>query len=68
MPAELDVYGVYVPSFLVLMVATWFALQLLRGLLARLGVYAFVWHRALFNIALYVILLGTAWTLARRVA
>lgn len=31
---------------------------LLRPLLERAGVYRFVWHRALFDLALYVCLLG----------
>lgn len=31
---------------------------LFRWLFARFGLYQFVWHRALFNLALYVLLLG----------
>lgn len=58
MPAEIDIYGVYVPSLLALMGIT-LALSLgLRRLLARLGVYAYVWHRGLFDLAVYVLLLG----------
>ncbi len=68
MPSEIDVYGVFVPSFLVLMAACYLAMQLVRRGLAWTGLYAFVWHRALFNLSLYVILLGTAWTLARGMA
>jgi hypothetical protein len=68
MPSEIDVYGVYIPSFLVLMAGCYLVMQLLRRVLAWSGVYAFVWHRALFNLALYVILLGGAWSLARGIA
>jgi hypothetical protein len=68
MPSEIDVYGVYVPSFLVLMVASYLVIQVLRWSFARLGLYAFVWHRALFNLGLYVIVLGAAWSLARGIA
>jgi hypothetical protein len=32
----------------------------LRWLLARFGFYRFVWHRPLFNLALYVLLAGAA--------
>lgn len=30
----------------------------LRWLLARWGAYRFIWHRSLFNLALYVLLVG----------
>ena len=55
---EFDIYGVYFPAFAVL-AAIAFVLQLaIRRLLAACGVYRFVWHRALFDLAIYVILLG----------
>lgn len=68
MPSEIDVYGVYLPSFLVLMVASYLVMQLLRPVLSWSGLYGFVWHRALFNLALYVLVLGAAWSLARGIA
>ncbi|WP_221033079.1 DUF1656 domain-containing protein [Actomonas aquatica] len=58
MHAELNLYGVYVPTLLVLAV-TALVLQFgLRRLLALANAYTFVWHRGLFDIALYVVLLG----------
>jgi hypothetical protein len=55
---EFDIYGVYFPAFAVF-AAIAFALQLaVKRLLDALGLYRFVWHRALFELALYVILLG----------
>ena len=58
MTGEFDVYGVYFPAFAVF-AAIAFALQLaIKRLLDAYGVYRFVWHRALFELALYVILLG----------
>lgn len=58
MIGEFDIYGVYVPLFIVA-AAIAFVLQLaVRRLLDQLGVYRFVWHRPLFDIAIYVILLG----------
>ena len=55
---EFDIYGVYFPLFIVVVVVA-FALQLaVRRLFDRLGVYRFVWHRPLFDLAIYVILLG----------
>lgn len=58
MIAEIDILGVFFPALLV-----WAALALLlsalvrRGL-GRLGLYRFIWHPSLFDLALFVILLG----------
>ena len=58
MIGEFDIYGVYVPAFTVF-AAIAFVLQLaIKRLLDACGVYRFVWHRALFDLAIYVILLG----------
>ncbi|MEE7439670.1 Protein of unknown function [Methylobacterium sp. UNC300MFChir4.1] len=58
MTGELDLYGVFVPSLAAWMLIA-FALSLLvRRLLARTGFYRMVWHRPLFDLALYVVLLG----------
>jgi protein AaeX len=55
---ELDIYGVYVPIF-VAVAAVAFLLQiLLKRVLDACGLYRFLWHRALFDLAIYVILLG----------
>ena len=58
MIGEFDIYGVYLPIF-VISAAVAFLLQLLlKRVLDASGLYRFVWHRALFDIAIYVILLG----------
>ena len=58
MIGEIDVFGVLVPPLLV-----WLGIALpltagLRWVLGRLGLYAYVWHRALFDLALLIIVLG----------
>jgi len=58
MLAETDIYGVYVPSLLALMAVTLVLSLGLRRLFARLGAYAYVWHRGLFDLAVYMLLLG----------
>ncbi len=58
MPADFDIYGVYVPRLLVLMVLTLAVTIVLRRALSWSGAYALVWHRGLFDIALYVLVLG----------
>lgn len=66
MMGEIDLYGVFVPTLAVLMILTFaISLPVRRGLRAC-GVYRFVWHPPLFDLALYVILLGGAVALAAR--
>ena len=59
MIGEFDIYGVYFPSFAVF-AAIAFLLQVLviNRLLRAIGFYRWVWHRALFDLAVYIILLG----------
>ncbi|MCJ2064935.1 DUF1656 domain-containing protein [Methylobacterium sp. J-088] len=58
MTGELDLYGVFVPSLAAWMLIA-FAVSLpLRRVLAWTGFYRMVWHRPLFDLALYVVLLG----------
>lgn len=58
MIAELSVYGLYVPTLLPLAIASLIATRLLGRLLLRVGAYRLVWHPALFEFALFFILLG----------
>ena len=58
MIGEFDIYGVYFPAFAVFAAIT-FLLQLaINRVLNAFGFYRLVWHRALFDLAIYVILLG----------
>jgi hypothetical protein len=66
MIGEIDLYGVFVPSLLALMLIAFAVCGALRHALARLGLYRVVWHRSLFNFALYVIVLGAMITLTHR--
>ncbi len=56
MIGEFNVAGVLLPSVLVSALIALAALLFTRRLLSRLGAYRFVWHPALFDIALFVIL------------
>ncbi len=58
MTGEFDLYGVYVPSLGAWMLIAFVIGLPLRRLLAGLGLYRLVWHRPLFDLALYVLLLG----------
>jgi hypothetical protein len=55
---ELDIYGVYVPIFVVVAAVAFLLQILLKRVLDACGLYRFLWHRALFDLAIYVILLG----------
>jgi protein AaeX len=55
---EFDIYGVYFPIFVVFAAIAFFLQLALKRLLDAVGFYRFVWHRPLFDVAIYVILLG----------
>ena len=56
---EIDIFGVLVPSLLVWLLVTYALCAILRRVFQRAGVYRLVWHRALFDLALFVCLLGS---------
>ena len=58
MIGELNIGGVFAPSLLVWGVAALAISIPLRRVLDRVGVYRFVWHRGLFDIALVLVLWG----------
>jgi hypothetical protein len=58
MIGELDIGGVFAPSLLVWAVAALAISLPLRWILDRVGLYRFVWHRGLFDIALLLVLWG----------
>jgi hypothetical protein len=58
MTGELDIYGVFVPSLTAWMILAFLISLIVRWVLARTGFYRLVWHRPLFDLALYVVLLG----------
>jgi hypothetical protein len=55
---DLDISGVFLPTLLVMMVLTYLLFLGVHAVLVRLHFYRLVWHRALFNVALYAVLLG----------
>ena len=55
---EFDIYGVYFPSFAIFAAIAFLLQVVIKRLLNTYGFYRWVWHRALFDLAVYVILLG----------
>jgi len=67
MRGELDIYGVFIPALLAWAIVGFVASLFIRRLLARVGLYKYVWHRPLFDIALLVVLTGAVVLIANRV-
>ena len=65
MTAELNLYGVFVPALFLWMLVTLGILLAVRRVLAQNGGYVLIWHRPLFDLALYVIILGVVVYLSR---
>ena len=63
MIGELNLYGVFVPALLVWCFLAVLATMALRAVLRPIGFYRLVWHPALFDVAIFVILLGGVVTL-----
>jgi protein AaeX len=57
--SEVNLFGVYVAPISVIMVVAWLATITLRRLADRFDLLRYVWHPALFVLAIYVILLSS---------
>jgi hypothetical protein len=66
MIGEIDVYGVFVPSLLVWVLASLPLTAVLRRLLRSFGLYRLVWHRPLFDFALLIIVVGAVVAVSKR--
>lgn len=66
MIGEVDIYGVFVPGLFAWMTAAFVLSLPVRRILSWCGLYSFVWHRPLFDLALYVVLLGVVVAIATR--
>jgi len=58
MIGEIDILGVFVPSVLVLMLIAYVFSAGIRVVLTRVGFYRLVWHRSIFDLGIYVLVLG----------
>ena len=56
MKYELDLFGVLVPSLLLWSVVAYALGRLVSKLIARAGLYRWIWHPALFDFALFICL------------
>jgi hypothetical protein len=55
---EIDLSGVFVPTLLVWLLVTYALCAVLLPVFQRTGLYRLVWHRPLFDLAVFVCVLG----------
>jgi hypothetical protein len=68
MYGEFSLYGVFIPTLLGLMLLAFVLQNGVRMLLLKAGAYRHIWHPPLFNLSLYVLVLGGLFALLRGVA
>ena len=55
---EVDVFGVYVAPIVPMMIAALVVTLALRWLAVTVGLFRWIWHPALFEVSVYVIVLS----------
>ncbi|CAE6690329.1 DUF1656 domain-containing protein [Paraburkholderia aspalathi] len=66
MIGEIDIFGVFVPAVLVLMLIAYLINLAIRTVFERAGFYRFVWHRSIFDLGIYVLVLGLVVVVSHR--
>jgi hypothetical protein len=66
MIGEIDIFGVFVPAVLVLMLIAYLINLASRTVFERVGFYRFVWHRSIFDLGIYVLVLGLVVVVSHR--
>ena len=56
---EINLFGVYVAPISLMIVAAWLLMIPVRWVLTRAGILRRVWHPALFEFAIYMIVLSS---------
>ena len=56
---EIDLFGVYVAPMALMLIAAWLILLPLHRIASRFGLLRHVWHPALFEFAVYMIVLSS---------
>ena len=66
MIGEIDIFGVFVPAVLVLMFVAYLINLAIRTVFERVGFYRFVWHRSIFDLGIYELVLGLVVVVSHR--
>ena len=56
---EINLFGIYVAPIVVILAVAWIAYLVVRRVGDRFGLTPLVWHPALFELALYVIIVSS---------
>jgi hypothetical protein len=56
---DINLFGVYVAPISLMMLAAWLVLIAIRRVADRFGLLHYVWHPALFVLAMYMIVLSS---------
>ena len=56
---DINLFGVYVAPISLMMLAAWIVLIAIRRVADRFGLLHYVWHPALFVLAMYMIVLSS---------
>ncbi|MFG1210490.1 DUF1656 domain-containing protein [Xanthobacter autotrophicus DSM 431] len=67
MPAEIDIFGVYLPTILLLALVAMAVTRLISRGLTRAGLGRLIWHRALFDLAVFILVTGAGYFLLERI-
>jgi hypothetical protein len=65
-PREIAIGGILAPGLIVSALLAFVAMLVLRRLLSWIGFYGLIWRPALFNAALFMLLLGAIAAVASR--
>ncbi|CAM2145051.1 protein AaeX [Pararobbsia alpina] len=66
MIGEVDILGVFIPALLWMMLIAYVISLAVRKVLSHTRFYQYVWHRSIFDLGLYVIVLGIVVSLTHR--
>ncbi|KVC62171.1 DUF1656 domain-containing protein [Burkholderia stagnalis] len=66
MIGEIDIFGVFVPAPLMLMLIAYLINVAIRAGLTRIGFYRLVWHRSIFDLGIYVFVLAAVVIVSHR--
>jgi hypothetical protein len=53
MTGQVDILGVYIPALIPVLAIAYLINGCIRSMLARAGFYRLVWHRSIFDLAMY---------------
>ena len=55
---DVDILGIFAPAVTLLMLVAWMLNLAVKRVLEEVGFYRLVWHRHLFDLSMYVVILG----------